>query len=419
MKRMLKTTSLTVVGSLALMMAGAAHAEQVTLNWALWDYAKGPYFKALIDAYQAKHPDVKVNYTDLGSTDYSTVLQTQLTGGGGDLDIITVKDVPGYANLVKSKLLTDVKSAVADPKPYGGLIEGLTVDGGLYALPFRTDFWVLYYNKDIFDKAGVAYPTNDMTLDQWADTARKLTSGFGANKVYGSLLHVWRSTVELPAILDGKHTLVTDDYSFLKPYYERALKLQDDGAIPTYASLKTTKTHYSGPFFNGTVAMLPMGTWFIGTQIAKVASGESKAAHWGIAKYPHPEGVAAGTTASQVTSLGVSVNSKHKEAALDFVKFVAGAEGAAILAGTGTIPAMRDDTVLSKITATEGFPSDAGSKEAMKTANTYLEMPVNLKAAQVEVVLNRAHDEIMTNNVKIEDGLKSMTDGVKPILAAQ
>lgn len=417
MKKLLQTTSLGVIASLALMAAGAAHAEQVTLNWALWDYSKGPYFKALIDAYEAKHPDVKINYTDLGSTDYSTVLQTQLTGGGGDLDIITVKDVPGYANLVKSKLLTDVKGTVSDPKPYGGLIEALTVDGGLYAMPFRTDFWLLYYNKDLFDKAGVAYPTNDMTLDQWAATAEKLTSGFGANKVYGSLLHVWRSTVELPAILDGKHTLVADDYSFLKPYYERALKLQDDGAIPSYATLKTTKTHYSGPFFNGTVAMLPMGSWFIGTQIAKVKSGESKAVHWGLAKYPHPEGVPAGTTASQVTSIGVSVNSKHKEAALDFVKFATGPEGAAILADTGTIPAMRNDQVLSKITSVEGFPDDAGSKEAMKTENTYLEMPVNLKAAQVEVVLNRAHDEIMTKNVSVDQGLKEMSDGVKPILA--
>lgn len=419
MKKLLQTTSLSVIASLALLSAGVAHAEQVTLNWALWDYAKGPYFKALIDAYEAKHPDVKINYTDLGSTDYQTVLQTQLTGGGGDLDIITVKDVPGYANLVKSKLLTDVKGAVKDPKPYAGLIEALTVDGGLYALPFRTDFWLLYYNKDIFDKAGVAYPTNDMTLDQWAATAEKLTSGFGSNKVYGSLLHVWRSTVELPAILDGKHTLVAEDYSFLKPYYERALKLQDDGAIPSYATLKTTKTHYSGPFFNGTVAMLPMGSWFIGTQIAKVKSGESKAAHWGLAKYPHPEGVPAGTTASQVTSVGVSVNSKHKEAALDFVKFATGPEGAAILADTGTIPAMRDDKVLSKITSVDGFPNDPASKEAMKTVNTYLEMPVNLKAAQVEVVLNRAHDEIMTKNVSVDQGLKEMSEGVKPILAAK
>jgi multiple sugar transport system substrate-binding protein len=138
--------------------------------------------------------------------------------------------------------------------------------------------------------------------------------------------------------------------------------------------------------------------------------------NWGLVKYPHPDGVAAGTTASTVTSLGVSANSKHKEAALDFVKFATGPEGAAILADTGTIPALRDDTVINKISSTEGFPSDPGSKEALKTVQTYLEMPVNLKAAEIEVVLNRAHDAIMTDNVSVDDGLKEMDAGVKPIL---
>ncbi len=418
MKRFLRSTSIASLAFAAVVAAGApAMAEQVTINWALWDWAKTPYYDALIKAYEAKNPDVKVTYTDLGSTDYQTVLQTQMTGGGSDLDVITVKDVPGYANLIRSKLLENVASAVSDPKAYAGLVDALTVDGGLYAIPFRSDFWLLYYNKDIFDKAGIAYPTNDMTLDQWADLAEKLTGGFGSDKVYGSLLHTWRSTVELPGILDGKHTLDGGSYGFLKPVYERALKLQKDGAIPSYATLKTTKTHYSGPFFNGTVAMLPMGSWFIGTQVAKVQSGESKAVHWGLAKYPHPDGVEAGTTASTVTSLGVAANSKHKEAALDFVKFVSGPEGAAILADTGSIPALRDDNVIAKITSTPGFPEDAGSKEAMKTVQTYLEMPVNLKAAQIEVVLNRAHDEIMTENISVDDGLKEMDEGVAPILA--
>ncbi len=418
MKRFLHSTSVAGLALAASVAAGApAFAEQVTINWAMWDWAKTPYYEALITAYEAKNPDVKITYTDLGSTDYQTVLQTQLTGGGSDLDVITVKDIPSYANLIRSNLLDDLSGAVADPKAYGGLIEALTVDGGLYGIPFRSDFWVLYYNKDIFDKAGLDYPTNDMTLDQWAELAGKLTSGFGSDKVYGSLLHTWRSTVELPAIIDGKHTLDGGSYGFLKPYYERVLKMQEDGAIPSYASLKTTKTHYSGPFFNGTIAMLPMGSWFISTQIAKVASGESKAVNWGLAKYPHPDGVAAGSTASTVTSLGVAANSQHKEAALDFVKFVTGPEGAAVLADTGTIPALRDDNVIAKITSTPGFPEDDGSKEAMKTVAAYLEMPVNLKAAQIEVVLNRAHDEIMTNNISVDDGLKEMDEGVAPILA--
>ena len=397
--------------------AGAAHAaDQVTINWALWDWTATPYYQPLIDAYEAAHPNVKITYTDLGSTDYDTVLQTQLTGGGSDLDVITIKDIPGYANLISAKLLTPLDDYIAaqkiDKSRYGGVLENLAVDGKVYTLPFRSDFWLLYYNKDLFDKAGVPYPTNDMTLDQFADMAHKLTSGFGPSKVYGTHFHVWRSAVELPGIFDGKHTMIDGNYDFLKPYYERVLKLQDDGDVMSYAQLKTSNTHYSGPFYNQQIATMPMGSWFIATQIAKVKSGESKAVHWGLAKYPHPDGVAPGSTASTITGLSVAANSKHQDAALDFVKFVSGPEGAAVIAKTGTFPAITTDDVLKTITSTPGFPDDQGSKDALVTANRYLEIPVSPIAAQIDLVLNQAHDAIMTESETIDQGIADMNKGV-------
>jgi multiple sugar transport system substrate-binding protein len=221
--------------------------------------------------------------------------------------------------------------------------------------------------------------------------------------------------VELPSILDGQHTVIADDYSFMKPYYERVLALQKDGIIQSYAALKTSSTHYSGPFYNQQIATLPMGSWFIGTQIAKVKAGESQAVNWGIVKFPHLEGVAAGTTAATITALAVAANSKQQDAALDFVKFVSGPEGAQVVAKTGTFPALTSPEIADIIAATPGFPTDPASKEALITGQRYLEMPVDPKAPQIEVVLNRAHDEIMTENISVDDGLAEMTKGVAEI----
>ncbi|MCC2612327.1 ABC transporter substrate-binding protein [Neorhizobium petrolearium] len=418
-----RTMKLALAGlALATTAAGSAlaqPADAVTLKWALWDWDKVAYYKPLIEAYEKKHPNVKFEPVDLGSQDYQQMISTQLTGGSKDIDIVTVKDVPGYANLVRAGSISDLsgfmKEQKIDAEPFGGLIEELTVDGKIYALPFRSDFWVVYYNKDIFDKAGVPYPTNDMTWAQFDQIATKLTGGMGTNKTYGALFHTWRSTVQLPGILDGKHTLVDGDYAFLKPWYERALALQKDGVVPSYASLKTSNTHYSALFFNGTIGMLPMGTWFIGTQIAKVNSGESKSKNWGIVKYPHPEGVPAGTTAAQISGLAVNANSDHKEVTLDFIKFVTGPEGAAIIASTGTIPAQRTDDVGEKIASVPGFPQDANSRAALEAGKSFLEMAVNPNAAKIEVVLNRTHDAIMTDNISIDEGLTEMTEGVKAI----
>ncbi|NKF33449.1 sugar ABC transporter substrate-binding protein, partial [Pseudomonas sp. BGM005] len=71
--------------------------------------------------------------------------------------------------------------------------------------------------------------------------------------------------------------------------------------------------------------------------------------------------------------------------------------------------------VSAKIASTPGFPEDEASKEALIPAKAYLEMAVNPNAAKIEVVLNRAHDAIMTDNTSVDDGLKDMTEGVKAI----
>lgn len=395
--------------------------EPVTLKWALWDWEATAYYQPLIDAYKKKHPNVTIEYVDLGSTDFMTMLSTQLSGGA-DLDVLTIKDIPGYVNLVKQNHLEPLNGFVReqgiDTSAYGGTVEQIRMNDEVYALPFRSDFWILYYNKDLFDAAGVDYPTNDMTLEQYDELARKLTSGSGANKVYGAHYHTWRSAVQLFGILDGQHTIIDGEYDFLKPTYERILNQQKDGIVMDYATLKTSSTHYSGVFYNNSVAMMNMGSWFISTQIDKVKSGESLAKNWGIAKYPHPEGVEPGTTLGTITSLAVNRKSANKEAALDFLKFVTGEEGAAVIARTGAIPAIKNDEVVASIASIEGFPTDENSKEALKTAKTYLEMPLHEKSADIELILNEAHDNIMTSNVTIDEGLQDMTTRVKQVLGS-
>lgn len=395
----------------------AASDEPITMKWALWDIDATAYYQPLIDAYKEQNPNVTIEMVDLGSTDYQTVLATQLSGGADDLDIITVKDIPGYANLVNLGMLEPLNDYnTNDTSLYGGTIEQITVDGNYYAVPFRSDFWVVFYNKDLFDAANVEYPTNDMTLDEYDALARQVTSGSGAEKVYGCHYHTWRSAVQLFGILDGQNTIVDGAYDFLQPYYERILAEQDEGICMDYATLKTASTHYSGVFYNNQVAMMNMGSWFIATQIEKVKDGESLAANWGIVKYPHPDGVEAGTTLGTITSLAVNSKSANKQAAADFINFVCGEEGQKVIANTGTIPAIKNDDTMAAIAGLDGFPADDNSKEALSVVQTYLEMPLHEKSADIETVLNQAHDNIMTENVTIEEGIAEMNEGVADVL---
>ena len=411
----LLSSSLFAAGSRAEAPAGTT-----TLKWAMWDADLTVYYKPLIEAFQAKNPNIKIELVDLGSADFMLLISTQLAGGA-DLDIITIKDMPGYANLVRQNRLEPLKAYMSskniNPSIYGGLIEQLTVSNEVYTLPFRSDFWLIYYNKDIFDKAGVPYPTNDMTLEQYDALARRVTSGSGANKIYGAHYHGWRSATQLFGILDGKNTIVDGTYDFLAPHYERILKQQDDGIVMSLAAIRTSGTHYSGAFFNSQIAMMNMGSWFIATQIAQVKKGEASSKNWGLVKYPHPAGVPAGTTLGTLTGISVNRNSTKKDAALSFIQFVAGPEGALVLAKTGNFPPIMNQDVVNTISSMPGFPTDANSKAALTVAKTYLEMPLHDKSADIEVALNEVHDAIMTKNVSVTDCIRQMNERVKAVLA--
>lgn len=392
--------------------------EPVNLKWAVWDIPSTTYYQPLIDAYAAINPNVTIEMVDLGSQDFMTALATQLSGSDSDLDVVCVKDIPGYANLVSKNVLEPVDTAKVDVSVYGGITDQILISDQLYALPFRSDFWIVYYNKDIFDAAGVAYPTNDMTFDQYDAIARSVAKTDLGNEIYGSHFHTWRSAVQLFGVLDGENTIVDGNYDFLKPYYEMIVGEQNDSICQDYATLKTSSLHYSGAFAQGNVAMMNMGSWFIPTLINKISSGEyTDIKNWGIAKYPHAEGVEPGSTLATITSLAVTTTSKNKEAATEFMNFVCGTEGAAIIAKTGTFPAIKTDEVVSTISAMAGFPVDEESAQALKTSNTYLEMPVNAKSAEIEVVLNDAHDYIMTGSKTIDEGIAYMNEEVGKILA--
>ncbi len=398
-------------------------AEKVTLKWAIWDKDITPYWVAIKEAYEAANPNVTIELTDLGSTDYTTVLATELSGSGSDFDVVTIKDMPGYATLVSKNTLEPldnyISQAGVDLSQYGGVDSQVKANGSLYELPFRNDFWVIYYNKDIFDKAGVDYPTNDMTFEEYDALARKVADPAFGSQVYGTHYHTWRSAVQLFGVLDGKHSILDGNYDFTKPFYEMVLKEEDDQICRNYADLSAEGLHYSAAFSGGDVAMMNMGSWFISTLIANLKSGEydsSLCGNWGIVKYPHAEGAEPGSTLGTITGLAVTSVSDQKQAAFDFVKWVSGAEGAKVMAETGNFPALMSDEVTGIIAGLDGFPTDEASKEALNVSKLYLEAPYSENVAQINDILDTYHKSIMNREITIDEGIAKMNEEVGKLL---
>lgn len=397
--------------------------DGITLKWAIWDQDATPYWTALKDAYEEKNDAVTIELIDLGSTDYMTVLATQLSGSTSTFDIVSVKDVPGYATLVQKNTIDSLDDYISadniDLSLYGGATDQILVDGKLYQLPFRNDFWVLFYNKDLFDNAGVAYPTNDMTFAEYDALARQVTStGFG-NSVYGAHYHTWRSAVQLFGVLDGEHSILSGEYEFFKPYYEMILGQEADEICRSFTNLKTEGLHYSAAFSGGDVAMMNMGSWFISTMISNLKSGDydsSLCGNWGIAKYPHAEGVEAGSTLGTITGIAITSGASNKDVAWDFVKFASGTEGAKVMAETGNFPAIMTAEAMDIISSLDGFPQDEQSKEALEVSNLYLEVPYAENVSEINSILDSYHSSIMAGEMTIDEGIAAMNDAIGKIL---
>lgn len=396
----------------------AAEGEKVTLSVTTWDNDANPQFSAVIEAYEEKNPNVEVKIIDTNADEYNNSLGIQLSAAGADPDVIFVKDMGSLLQMAdKGQLLALDEYVTADnldTSVYSGAFEELQYNGHTYGMPYRNDWYVLYYNKDLFDAAGVEYPSNDMTWDEYYDLAAKMTSGEGSSKVYGTHNHTWQALVTSWAVQDGEHTVVEKDYSFLKPWYEDALMLQENGYIQDYATLKTANIHYSSVFKNQQCAMMPMGTYFIATMEASQESGETNF-NWGIATIPHPDNTEAGYTVGAVTPVSVSAFTDVPDLAWDFVKFATSEEASIILAEQGVFTGIQTDESMDIIASNEFFPQDESSKEALSYTHYVFDRPLDPQIEEIRTPLDEVHDMIMIGEYTVDEGIAELNERVAEI----
>ncbi len=419
MKRTLALLLCVVMG--CALLPSLALAEDIVITVATWDATTTPYLTATKEAYEASHPGVKIEYVDVASQDYHIKVGAMLSGGD-TVDVVDIKELSNMETWSASGFIEPLDDLIAassyDMSHYVGMDKCyIGADGKYYALPYRSDFWVLFYNKDLFDKAGVEYPTNDMTWEQYADLARKMTSGTeGVDKVYGTHYHTWLSAAVNWAVCDGVNTLADGEYSDLKYFYDLALALEDEGVCMAYPDIRAANLHYRGGFGAGNIAMLPMGYWFVSTLIGDIAAGDAKLENFGIVAVPHLEGVPAGSSFGSPTGCAINVNSKQKEAAWDFVSWRCSEEGAKAIAATGTRPAYVSEEVAKTMSSVEGFPSDENSLAALLPTAVYLEWPTGEGVAEMKTVLNEEHTNIMTRTVTVDEGIAAMNERCADIL---
>ncbi len=410
MKKMLSVILAAMM--LLSLLAVPALAEDQVLTVVTWDATTTPYLIAQKEAFEASHPGVTIEYVDVASQDYGIKATTMLEGKDKS-DVFMIKEIDDLIKWQAQGFTAPLADYIArdsyDLSGFVGTEANYAVDGIQYAIPFRSDFWVLYYNKDLFDAAGVAYPTNDMTWDQYAGLAKQLTNK--DNNVFGTHYHTWLSAVANWAVCDGVNTLADRNYDDLLYFYKLYQDLEDNGACMSYAELKAAGLHYSAAFANGNIAMMPMGYWYVSTLIGYNKDGTCNF-NWGITAVPHAEGVAAGSSFGNLTGAMINANSENKDLAWQYISWLGGEEGAAATASVGARPAWVSESVAGVMASVEGFPGDDNSKAALLPAAVAMEWPVAEKVADIKTIVNEVHTQIMAREITPEEGIEEMNERV-------
>lgn len=406
MKKMLSVLLAAIM--MISLLAVPALAEDQVLTVVTWDATTTPYLIAQQEAFEASHPGVKLEFVDVASQDYAVKATTMLEGGDTS-DVYMIKEIDNLINWQAQGFAAPLDTADYDMSGFKGTEVNYAVDGVQYAIPFRSDFWVLFYNKDLFDAAGEAYPTNDMTWDQYAELAKKMTDK--EKEIYGTHYHTWLSAVVNWAVCDGVNTLADKNYDDLLYFYKLYQDLEDNGACMSYADLKAAGLHYSAAFANGNVAMMPMGYWYVSTLIGYNKDGTCNF-NWGITAVPHADGVAAGSSFGNLTGAMINAKSEKKDLAWEYVSWLGGPEGAKATASTGARPAWVSEDVAAVMSSVEGFPSDETSKGALLPSAVAMEWPVAEKVSDIKTIVNEEHSLIMAREVTPEEGIEEMNERV-------
>ncbi len=143
-----------------LVVAGVAQAQTEVVWWDFLGGGDGVRMKSMIDAFNAEHPDIKINATTLewGVPFYTKVQTSVATGQGPDVMTYHLSRYPlGIEQNVLSPI-TDEELASVDLSKSDypeNLVEAATFDGQMYGIPLDVHSIILYYNKDILREAGL------------------------------------------------------------------------------------------------------------------------------------------------------------------------------------------------------------------------------------------------------------------------
>lgn len=373
--------------------------EKITLQLMVWARARelGNLRTGLAEEFEPRYPNVQVEVVPVPGPNYATKLTTMLAAGlEPDLFMIHDNFLP---TAVDNKLLLPLDEFVAkDPELdladyYPEVVDLCRYNGRLYCMPVGFSVVMLYYNKELFDDAGLEYPDENWTWDDMHEAARKLTIPRGKDgrppqygldgpgKWLDYFMFIWQNGGR---VFDEKGKLVMGNPANLDAATEAWQFVEDltwnDKLTP---SLSSAEVLPADPFIAGQIAMVITGTWKNNTLAAmgRDARDGAPAIRWGMAPMPKKKQRA---TLYFGGSPVISANTEHPEEAYQLLKFfTSDAWQKRVAESARQIPARIDIAESDVFLKLDGIPDDVDMRQALDALPYARRQPNGRETAEI------------------------------------
>jgi multiple sugar transport system substrate-binding protein len=320
-------------------------AEKVTITWLMRSNpVENKWQKEyVIPKFEASHPNISINLIIVPFNQMDQKLLTMVAAGEPP-DVFSQWGISGFGDYYARGLLLDLTPYIERDRYNLGAFIPRVINiykrsGKYYSVPQVTNYGIMmYYNKDLFDKAGLPYPPvswkdKSWTWDKMLDYAKKLTKNYGegVNAQYGIDCSYFQGAIWGAAYLWGDDPFLPEHY---KTGLAKSSKLDSPGvieAVQAVADLIYKHKVAPTPAISQVLSQLgPLfGTGKIGMSFGLPTQAytnyQNAPFKWGLAPMPY---VKDNKVAWFNGTWFIAKNSKHPEEAWEFLKFLTSEEAA-------------------------------------------------------------------------------------------
>ncbi|MEU8200925.1 extracellular solute-binding protein [Streptosporangium sp. NPDC049046] len=321
-------------GTAAPAQPAATDPSKITGEITWWDTVRpdseGPTFQALIKEFQAKYPNIKVNYVNVPSDQAQNKFQTAAQAGTGAPDVVRseVAWTSQFASLGYLQPLDGTRAVENESDFLASPLSSTKYDGKSYAVPQVTDTLALLYNKRLLKEAG--WDKAPTTVEELKKASLDVKEKTGVNGLalnvdaYFLLPFIYGEGGDL---LDVQNKKITVNSPANAKAMASVADLITSGAAPKPA-IQDSYANAMTALKDGKAAMIYNGPW----ALAEVYQGKEFADKENLGIAPVPAGSVKAGAPTGGWNYAIYAGSKNLDASYEFVRFMSTPEAQAKIA---------------------------------------------------------------------------------------